>query len=202
MDEYFLDIWDLCKNNTAVNDLRAYNIYEEILNLKQNNILGDVAEVGVWRGGISKMMCILLKDRNIHLFDTFEGMPELHNDFDKNPNGEYLCGHFKDLDFELLLKDFQQYPNAIIHKGIFPSTAKNLENNIFSICHIDCDLYISCYESMKFFYPRLSSGGVIIVDDYDRPECPGAKIAINQFCRENNVYVDVAADFQAVVRKT
>jgi O-methyltransferase len=202
MDEYFLNIWDLCKNNTVVNDLRAYNIYEEILTIKNNHIIGDAAEVGVWRGGISKMLCILLDDKNIHLFDTFEGMPELHQDYDKNIDGEYMCGHFTDLNFEELLEGFKEYNNSVIHKGVFPGTAVGLEGNIFCFCHIDCDLYISCYESMKFFYPRLSSGGVIIVDDYDRPECPGVKIAINQFCRENNIYVDVAVDFQAVIRKT
>jgi hypothetical protein len=46
-----------------------------------NKIEGDLAECGVWKGGSSMLMALMLKrhgimDKKIHLYDTFEGMSE------------------------------------------------------------------------------------------------------------------------------
>jgi len=38
-------------------------------------ITGDIAEVGVYQGGSAKLICEAKGDKNLHLFDTFEGLP-------------------------------------------------------------------------------------------------------------------------------
>jgi O-methyltransferase len=39
-------------------------------------IPGDIAEVGVYTGGSAKIVCEAKGDRTLHLFDTFEGLPQ------------------------------------------------------------------------------------------------------------------------------
>ena len=55
----------------------------------------------------------------------------------------------------------------IIHRGYFPETTKNLEEQTYSYVHLDADLYQPTLAALKYFYPRLSSGGVIIIHDYN-----------------------------------
>jgi len=173
-------------------------IYSEIILIKNNY---SMAEVGVFRGGVSKMLCLLNPNRKVYLFDTFEGMPQKYTDFDVMKTGEIKCGEFKNIELENIKKYFSECDNAIFKVGLFPETSIGLEDEIFSFCHIDCDLYYSCLESIKFFYPRLCKNGVIIVDDYDRPECPGVKKAIEEYCKNSNIFIDVYPDFQAIIRK-
>lgn len=195
----FEEIWEKCKNKTMLSKERFKVIYDEIKKIEDCEC--SMAEIGVFRGGVSKMMCLCNPNISVHLFDTFQGMPKKHNKNDIMETGEIKCGEFKDILLSDVKFYFKECDNAIFHIGIFPETSIGLENEIFSLCHIDCDLYFSCLESMKFFYPRLCNGGVIIIDDYDRPECPGVKKAIVEYCKENNLYIDVLEDFQAIVRK-
>ena len=194
----FDNIWDICKNNTMLSKDRFEVIYNEISLVKNTY---PMAEVGVFRGGVAKMLCLLNKDFNVYLFDTFEGMPNKHSDFDVMDTGDIRCGEFKDLELKNIEIFFEQDKNAVFKIGTFPETSKGLENEIFSFCHIDCDLYYSCLESMNFFYPRLCKKGLIIVDDYGRPECPGVKKSIDEYCNENNILINVLPDFQVIIRK-
>src|ERR1017187_8484413 len=55
-------------------DLEAYQIYTKVR--KTEKITGDIAEVGVYKGGSAKLICETTK-KPVHLFDTFEGLPNL-----------------------------------------------------------------------------------------------------------------------------
>lgn len=198
----FKEMWKDLKPHTCVGTTRAKSIFQTIQKLKNRNIKGSLAELGVFRGGITRMMAMLCPTSIVHAFDTFEGMPPLHTPYDMPKDSDnFKCGNFNDLDFTQIQKDFSACGNIEIHKGIFPETATGIENESFMFCHLDFDLYNSCLEAMEFFYPLLVDGGVIIIDDYDRPECPGVKKAINEYCSKVNVDVDVLKDFQALVRK-
>ena len=54
---------------------------------------------------------------------------------------------------------------------------------------------------MGLSWNGVCKNGVIIVDDYDRPECPGVKKAIEEYCKNSNIFIDVYPDFQAIIRK-
>jgi O-methyltransferase len=43
------------------------------------------------------------------------------------------------------------------------------------------DIYKSIVDSLNFIWPRLSSGGIIVFDDYGFPTCPGAREAVDDF---------------------
>jgi predicted O-methyltransferase YrrM len=53
-------------------------------------------------------------------------------------------------------------------KGIFPQTADPIKDRTFAFIHLDADLYESMISSLKFFWPRLEPGGIILAHDYGR----------------------------------
>lgn len=116
-------------------------------------VRGDLAEVGVAFGASAKIISTFAPNRTLHLFDTFEGLPEpTPRDSQKYKTGQYSCS----------LKSVQQYladMNVEFHKGLFPLTAEAVADKLFSFVHLDMDLYEGTLAALQFFYPRLSPGG-------------------------------------------
>ncbi len=140
-------------------------------------IPGNIAELGSYRGASAKLMAEAMKsgdNREIHLFDTFEGMPEVA-EVDKPVFRAGQCVPVYDEVVKLL----SPYSKIHLHKGLFPTTTKPVEQMKFSLVHLDPDIYESIKAGLEFFYPRMSSGGVILLHDY--PNGPGVVQAINEF---------------------
>ena len=58
-------------------DIEAYYIYMAVK--RTQKVPGDIAEVGVYKGGSAKMICSAKGDKHLHLFDTFEGLPKVED---------------------------------------------------------------------------------------------------------------------------
>jgi hypothetical protein len=139
---------------------------------------GDICEVGVYRGGTSKFISDNIENCDIFLFDTFQGMPY----YDPNKDNKWEIGAFGETDYEKVCKLFEKKPNVKIFKGIFPSeTSNNIIGKKFKFVHLDVDNYQSYKECLEFFYDKMTSGGIIIFDDYDHDCCPGANKAVDEF---------------------
>ena len=111
-------------------------LIDRALQVKTDNINGDVAEVGVARGGSAKLLASIFQDKKIHLFDTFQGLP--HEDIISGT----VIGDFSESESDAreLLSKFQ---NVEINVGVFPETI-NLDNkNNYSFVHLDADTYKS-----------------------------------------------------------
>jgi Macrocin-O-methyltransferase (TylF) len=65
---------------------------------------------------------------------------------------------------------------VVFHVGFFPDTAPEVAE--FCFVHLDADLYQSTVAGIKYFYPRLVAGGMLVFDDYEWGRCPGVKKAI------------------------
>ncbi len=136
-------------------------------------IEGDLAEVGVFRGGTARVICEVKGDRPLHLFDTFEGLPE-PGDLDRAfHKGQYACS------LETVKNYLAGFPNVYFYKGYFPRTSGPVEGRRFSFVHLDVDLYESTTQALQFFYPRLSAGGLIVSHDY--VEFEGVRQAFDEF---------------------
>lgn len=135
-------------------------------------IPGDILECGSYKGGSGILMALLVKelglDKKIHLFDSFEGLPEPHAK-DKG----YRKGQFKS-DYDKLSQvverlGLQDY--VILHRGWFDTTIPEyvLENSSkpISLFHIDCDLYNSTMACFPDIYPIVALGGAVVLDDYN-----------------------------------
>lgn len=143
------------------------------------NIDGDTAECGAYKGATSWFICDKIKNTNKthHIFDSFEGVSEP----DKNDGSFWKKGNLSATEEELRKNLVMYLDNIKIYKGWIPETFANVESQVFSFVHIDVDLYQPTEDSLKFFYPMLSKGGIIICDDYGFSTCPGAKKAIDDF---------------------
>ncbi len=173
-----LDLIRKIKNETemGVSTNEAYQIYTAVQRTKK--IDGDIAEVGVYRGGSAKLICEAKENRPLHLFDTFEGLPALCEVDDPKQfhKEEFL------VSLESVKDYLKKYPNVHFYEGLFPSTTEPIKNKKFSFVHLDVDLYESTLNGIEFFYPRISRGGIIISHDYT--STPGVRKAFDGFFKD------------------
>jgi hypothetical protein len=134
---------------------------------------GDIAEVGVFRGGSARVICEAKGDRALHLFDTFEGLPEPGSNDSAFRKGQYQCS------LESVQSFLLGFPNLYFYKGYFPGTGGPIKDRSFSFVHLDVDLYKSTLEALQFFYPRMNLGALLISHDY--VEFPGVRQAFEEF---------------------
>lgn len=174
------------------------------------NLQGDVCEVGVWRGAVGIVFGEIFTDKAIYLFDTFEGIPFHDEKYDNvHRKGDFGLGDRDPAHGRIWYADYDEvkdtlsiYPNISIHKGIFPQeTVEVIRDKKFCFVHIDVDIYQSYKECLEFFYPRMVEGGLIALDDYAVTSCEGASIAVDNFCKENNIKLDIHNDNQYYIRK-
>lgn len=69
---------------------------------------------------------------------------------------------------------------VVIRKGYFPATAEGVEAR-FALVSLDADLYAPTLSGLRWFYPRMVSGGVILLHDYENQRFPGVKRAVEAF---------------------
>jgi O-methyltransferase len=163
------------KGNTLVDMPRLKKLAEFIEETK--NLRGIIAEVGVYRGGTAKWICDRT-DRRVLLFDTFEGMPEV------GPHDLHHKGDFADTSLSHISELLRHNNNYSAYKGVFPANnAQYAEHEQFVLVHLDVDIYQSVKECLEFFWPRMVAGGIIVLDDYNEPNCPGAKLAADEFSK-------------------
>ncbi len=149
----------------------AYMIRTAVL--RTAKIEGEIAEVGVFRGASAKVICEAKGDRALHLFDTFEGLPQPGEQDTEFHKGQYARS------IESVSEYLKGYSNVKLYKGIFPATSGPVRDRQFSFVHLDVDLYESTTAALEFFYPRMSPGGIIISHDY--VEFAGVRHAFDEF---------------------
>ncbi len=163
--------WDKVKKLTLVDPFRMGKIVDLVIRTK--DIPGDILEFGSYKGGTGILMGLLLKelgsDKKIHLFDSFEGLPDPDTTKDKG----YRKGQFRS-NYDKLQAEVEQYGLTDIitlHRGWFSDTVEPFiaANNSpkVSILHLDCDLYTSTMDCFPQTYPLISEGGAIILDDFN-----------------------------------
>lgn len=176
--------------------------YNEMIQ-KSGLVPGDVAEFGV-SGGVSLMaFCRLLKiyergldnkeKKHIFGFDSFDGLPDLH-DYDlseKVSNQDMHSGGFKDsIGYTYLLKFVEKQDNVSLKKGWFdnslPEFIKENPSTMFSLVHIDCDLYKSTMVVLQNVWELVSPGGIIVFDELFHKDFPGETKAFSEFFKNKS----------------
>jgi hypothetical protein len=197
-DEEFLAFYgQLRAERTAILSFReVYNLWR--YGRMSLSVPGDFAEVGVFRGGGARVLREVKDGRLLHLFDTFSGMPET----DPTRDTTHKAGDFADASLE----GVQRYLGAEgirYYPGFFPDTTRGHETALdrFAFVHLDVDIYQSTLDALRFFYPRLSPGGMIVTHDYSAQSCPGVAAAYDEFFADKPERVLPIWDSQAVVVK-
>ncbi len=138
---------------------------------------GAAAELGVYRGGFARCLNALLPERTLYLFDTFAG-------FDKaeaaSEGAGFTAAH-ENTSAEAVLSRLPHPERAILRPGLFPATAAGLEDERFALVSLDADLEESTLAGLRFFWPRLSPGGYLLLHDWGSPRLPGVARALERF---------------------
>ena len=160
---------------------------------------GSFWECGVYKGGTALLLASVaasISRKQLHLFDTFTGIPAADTKHDY-----YATGIYSDTSLESVKQVVGHDDHTCYHVGTIPETFQALDNERIAIAHIDVVTYQSVYDCCCFIYPRLSSGGFIVFDDYGFITCPGARAAVDQFFADKPERPLVLATAQAVVIK-
>lgn len=166
----------------TVSDVRNTWLYSYVKAYKNTKL--SVAEGGVFRGDFAKYINKVFPDSKLYLFDTFEGFD--HRDVEYESNN-YKFGlndnEFSDTSLDVVMEKMEHPKNIIIKKGFFPETAADVDDR-FCFVHLDFDLYVPILEGLRFFYPKMVEGSVILIHDYYNIGLPGVKDAIEDYEKE------------------
>jgi hypothetical protein len=175
------DFLDKCRTLGSLADRAAERkfLIRELL-AAVDHVPGDTAEAGVYQGASSWFICdhFAGTDRTHWAFDSFEGLShpvEVDGPFWKSGDLETSEG--------VVRRVLAPY-RVEIRRGWIPDSFRGVSAEHFCFVHIDVDLYEPTRASLEFFYPRLSSGGIVVCDDYGFTTCPGAKRAFDDFAAD------------------
>ena len=174
----------------------AFMIYSIVKT--QTSIEGNLAEVGVYQGGSAKLICEVKKEKKLYLFDTFTGLPEVSNDDTHFGQKHWHDNEFSNTSLESIKQLLNKYDDVHIIKGIFPESGKDIVDEKFSFVHLDVDLYKSTIDSLRFFFPKMVNGGIILIHDY---HSDGIQKAFTEFKAENQIQVIELTGSQAMIIK-
>lgn len=162
--------WDSVKEKTFLHRFKAREIYRLLSTVLTSNLSGDIAECGVYEGGISALLAKIIQnqspEKRIHLFDSFEGLPKLDHNKDLKFYGEGMMS-FPENSVCQFFEEQQLTEFSVFHPGWFDQTLPKLEQEqSFCFIHIDCDIYPSTVTCLEYLYDRMEPGGIFVFDDY------------------------------------
>lgn len=176
-----------------------YCLVQSVRYLEQASIPGAIVECGVYRGGCTLAAALTLEalgslERDIYLFDTFEGMtPPTSEDgetakllFDMNGTKHSIACR-SELEQVKSTMAVSSYPERLVHfvKGRVEDTLPSQAPQRIALLRLDTDWYQSTKHELVHLFPLLSPGGVLIIDDYGHWE--GARRACDEYFAENKI---------------
>jgi len=185
---------------TMVSSQRLWNTFLACRYVVEQQILGDFVECGVWRGGNAILAAQVFRSsqarRGIWLFDTFAGMTEptaadfkirtgkkALPQFLKSRRGaisQWCFASLDDVKAQFAVRGLLS-PEIRFVEGDVMSTLSDPSNlpEQIAVLRLDTDWYESTKQELEMLYPRLSSGGVLIIDDYG--SWSGCRLAVDEY---------------------
>lgn len=154
------------------------------------HIEGDIAECGVFRGASLVPMAVYLKQaaprKHLFGFDSFQGFDNsilLDISMDAPPEPCKHVGAFSQTSCSMVLGKLRRFraENVTLIPGYFRDSLPRCSDHRFSFVYLDLGIYQANKECLEYFYPRLSSGGIILVNGYNAPPWPGCNRAVDEF---------------------
>ena len=204
-DSFHANVFQKVEPFTMTGHFRIAALIDAVKYVVKHDIPGDIVECGVWRGGSMMAVAYTLLEMNahrkLHLFDTFTGLTE-PTEVDRDTRGNSAASLLKKAKSPkswnraiCALDDVKQnllgtsYPQDLVEfvEGKVEDTVPARAPEQVSLLRLDTDWYESTYHELVHLYPRLSTGGVLIIDDYGHWE--GARRAVDQFIEEKQLKV-------------
>lgn len=198
LSEFDRETIEIAKEYSMTSAARLQALILAVRHINKRGIEGSIVECGVWRGGSMLAAARTLgnlgdTNRDLYLYDTFEGMP---------PPTEHDVRHFDGASAAELLKTdtaddgtrakagidivkhalgLSKYPAQKVHMipGKVEDTIPGAIPSKIAILRLDTDWYTSTLHELNHLYPLLAPGGVLIIDDYGWWE--GARRAVDEY---------------------
>ena len=178
---------------------RLDNLQNCVEDALSRGVPGDLVETGVWRGGAAILMRGILKaygvtDRLVWLADSFEGLPPPdaeqypHDAGDRHHEYRFLA-----VSLEEVQENFSRYglldDQVRFLKGWFRDTLHAAPIERIAVLRLDGDMFESTWQALASLYPKLSSGGYVIIDDYK--VIPGCRSAVDEYRSRHGITDDI-----------
>jgi len=151
---------------------------------------GHIVEFGSWTGANLMFMAKLLRIydswgcKQVHCFESFAGLETFtaqDGSAGESEGGTYR-GNYEELKAMINISDLED--DIVIHKGdilqTLPVVLKN-EGLSFSFVYCDTDLYAPSRLILDSLHPRLSKGGLFVMDEWNYDTWPGEAVAVREF---------------------
>jgi hypothetical protein len=131
---------------------------------------GDFVECGVNTGMMSVPICDYLDfgrlDKKFWLFDTYEGIPVEQMSAEERGMGREKLNEVYPDCYERAKANFSRWPNAVLVRGRVPDTLNDVPIERVSYLSIDMNIVEPEIAAITHFWPKLSPGAVVLLDDY------------------------------------
>lgn len=198
-DETFLDIYRRIQPYTMTSRKQCFALYTAVNYIIDANIPGDFVECGVWKGGNAMLIAYTLQakqvtDRTIFLYDTFAGMTEpgvhdtlltssenTHDTWTRQQQTDHNTWCYASLEAVTENLHSTHYPNTklVFVEGMVEETIPKTIPKTIALLRLDTDWYDSTKHELEQLYPLVSTGGVLVLDDYG--SWAGAKKATDEY---------------------
>lgn len=158
--------------------------------IQRRKVPGSLAELGVYQGEFAAEVNRLFPDRTFYLFDTFEGFDQRDvKQEEEAQHSKAAVGDFGDTSVSAVLARMPHPEQIVVRQGHFPDSAQGMPEERYALVSLDADLYLPMYEGLRYFYPRMSPGGYLILHDYNSKQYKGAGEAVQAYCEEQGIYL-------------
>jgi len=200
-----IEIINKCKPYTMTNNELMYALIHAVQYVVKAKIPGSIVECGVWKGGSIMVAIKALQaqgdlERELYLFDTFEGMTK-PSDVDVTHDNvkalkKFEKTMFNDNSSSWVRADLDEVKEAVFSTGynknkihfIIGKVEETLPDHApktISILRLDTDWYESTKHELIHLFPLLSKGGVLVIDDYGHHQ--GQKKAVDEYFDQNQI---------------
>jgi len=201
MEPEFQALHQRCRAFTMTPVERMYNLYIAMRHVLRHGVAGDIVECGVWRGG-SAMLCALMleaagdEDRRVWLYDTFSGMAaptdkdlaadgtstrEIWEASRRGGHNDWCFAPLDDVKANMASTGIRA-DRVVCVQGKVEDTLPATRPDQIALLRLDTDWYESTKAELAHLYPRVSTRGVLLVDDYG--QWLGQRQAVDEYFGE------------------
>jgi len=173
-------------HSKMVTDGHVRTVLTELKATIDQGVEGEIVELGCNVGTTSLFIRRFLNeyapDRIYHVYDSFEGLPEKHQEDTSDHEIQYTEGYLKTSE-DVLLQNFKKFnlQPPKVHKGWFAKIPQEKYPEKVAFAFFDGDFYASIIDSFEMVYHRVQAGGRILVHDYGWEALPGVEKACADF---------------------
>ena len=135
----------------------------ELLCRRLEDVPGACGELGVYKGAFARCINALMPRRKLYLFDSFDGFEP--GEAAREVGSEAFLAAHRNTNAQMVIASMPHPEQVEAKIGFFPGTAAGLEE-CFCLVSLDADFEETTLEGLRYFWPRMSSGGYLLLHDY------------------------------------